>query len=455
MEETMEFEPTFSPIDSDGMAFGEDFEIDVYSLAVDIFDDWISRPTRQNLTRAREFAPFIEMLEQTQGIHVETVSHDIIDLTATKIHPHSIEVLEPVGVIPVDGMCYLDDVQASCVMRVSTPTAEVSLMVGDAVHAVPLQDTQLLLKSRNMLYRLTKEDGTSGLKTRYPPVKPFVDLDWNTPVLMVSGKQWYNINIENAIKDSPGIQSRLKSLNSPFMFTITSLPPRPLRDPNLTIFVTSNPQKKKEYDSIAAAFGRGYYPTVSLDLIETQGTAKEIVLRKAQQAYELLEVPVLVEDVSLYIPAFGNAPGPYVKSWMHGLTPQQLNKILQNTSSRRARTEVIYCYYAGAEGSERYFISTLHGTLQPRTIVKSASTWGFNGWFIPDGYIKPIDCLTYAQQLNTGYRSNALKQFFASPESARNRFLRRYEPSVIAAKRKKLLNKKITSLALGTPGAHI
>lgn len=49
-----------------------------------------------------------------------------------------------------------------------------------------------------------------------------------------------------------------------------------------------------------------------IDLPELQGYAEEISKKKAEEAYQHLKTPVLVEDTSLCFNSYNALPGPYM-----------------------------------------------------------------------------------------------------------------------------------------------
>src|SRR3989344_9558853 len=76
------------------------------------------------------------------------------------------------------------------------------------------------------------------------------------------------------------------------------------------VFITGN-QNKADYLSKYLGHPVDH---VKLDLDEIQSLdLQEIVEHKVQQAYEKIQQPVIVEDVSLEFAALGGLPGPFIK----------------------------------------------------------------------------------------------------------------------------------------------
>jgi len=74
-----------------------------------------------------------------------------------------------------------------------------------------------------------------------------------------------------------------------------------------------------------------------LELIEPQAaTATEVAKVKAQQAYDLLQKPVLVDDSSFHIHALGGFPGPYIKYMLETVGVDGIVKFMKGQNNRRA-----------------------------------------------------------------------------------------------------------------------
>jgi XTP/dITP diphosphohydrolase len=74
-----------------------------------------------------------------------------------------------------------------------------------------------------------------------------------------------------------------------------------------------------------------------LELIEPQAaTATEVAKVKAQQAYDLLQKPVLVDDSSFHIYALGGFPGPYIKYMLETVGVDGIIKFMEGQNDRRA-----------------------------------------------------------------------------------------------------------------------
>ncbi len=114
---------------------------------------------------------------------------------------------------------------------------------------------------------------------------------------------------------------------------------------NRPVFVTGNAAKAR-YFSRHIGFECDHQ---AVDLEEIQSTdMKKITEDKARRAYDAIGRPVIVEDVGLFFEAWGGLPGPFIKFYVeqeNGL--ENICRMLDGFSSRRAKTVVMTTYYDG------------------------------------------------------------------------------------------------------------
>ncbi|OYW42320.1 hypothetical protein B7Z28_01615, partial [Candidatus Saccharibacteria bacterium 32-45-3] len=101
----------------------------------------------------------------------------------------------------------------------------------------------------------------------------------------------------------------------------------------LPVFITGN-QNKADYLSRQLGVKLDHQ---KIDLLELQSTdLHEIVAHKLKQAYETVQKPVLVEDVSLVFNALGDLPGPYIKWFVDHAGDVACCKMLDGFDDRSA-----------------------------------------------------------------------------------------------------------------------
>jgi len=146
-------------------------------------------------------------------------------------------------------------------------------------------------------------------------------------------------------------------------------------------FITGN-QKKADF---LAKYLNHPVDHVKLELDELQSLdLREITEHKARQAYEKVQSPVLVEDISFTIAALGKMPGPFIKWFIQEVGYDGLCRLADPDPERKAETAVCYAYFDGQRIN--FFEGKLAGTMPEHP--RGDDGFGFNGVFIPDGQNK-------------------------------------------------------------------
>ena len=105
------------------------------------------------------------------------------------------------------------------------------------------------------------------------------------------------------------------------------------------VFVTSNSGKVATLEGHLKIHGLDRVTVIqqALDLIEPQAeTALEVARVKAQQAFDQLQRPVLVDDSSFHIHALGGFPGPYVKYMNETVGAEGIVRFMEHQDDRQA-----------------------------------------------------------------------------------------------------------------------
>lgn len=147
---------------------------------------------------------------------------------------------------------------------------------------------------------------------------------------------------------------------------------------NLT-FITGN-QNKADYLSRQMGID---IPHVKVELEELQSLdLHKIVGHKLQQAYKVVQAPVLVEDVSLEFTALKGLPGPFIKWFVDYPGGMACCNMLDGFVDRSAVIRCTFGYYDGER--MEFFDSHLDGTISKEP--RGSSGFGFDTFFIMDGY---------------------------------------------------------------------
>jgi non-canonical purine NTP pyrophosphatase (RdgB/HAM1 family) len=147
-------------------------------------------------------------------------------------------------------------------------------------------------------------------------------------------------------------------------------------------FVTSNADKVREATDIMG-FSLNQVSSLKIDEVQSDDISK-IVIHKAKQSYDIVNLPVLVEDSGLFFSAWNGLPGPFIIWFETSVGCQGLLKMIEGFENRKA---LAVCFVAIFDGKEMII-----GKGEVRGKIASSIIGGNGfGWdviFIPEGHKK-------------------------------------------------------------------
>lgn len=176
-------------------------------------------------------------------------------------------------------------------------------------------------------------------------------------------------------------------------------------------YVTGNAGKFAE----AQRFIHEHAPHITLeqydvDLTERQTLdQKAIALEKAQQAYDILKKPVLIDDGGMFFDAYNNFPGTLSKFVFEGIGYEGLLKLVEDNNRAHFR---LFMVYQDSPDHAKIFEGRCNGIIIRPDNFDAHPHLPYDAFFKPDGTDK-----TYAQLRGTkeehvyAYRLRALKKF--------------------------------------------
>ena len=170
-------------------------------------------------------------------------------------------------------------------------------------------------------------------------------------------------------------------------------------------FASSNEHKFQEAERILANLG------MQINLFKTtleeiqSNNLNDIAEKKAINAYDLIQKPVIIEDDGLFIDSLDGFPGPYSSYVYDTIGNKGIMNLLENCETRDAKFVSIIAY-CDNDDVVKLFESSIPGKISS-AIEKGG--WGYDPIFIPDGESK-----TYANVSDKdkfSHRSAALTKF--------------------------------------------
>ena len=169
-------------------------------------------------------------------------------------------------------------------------------------------------------------------------------------------------------------------------------------------FVTSNADKVREASCILES---PLDQVSGLEIDEIQASdVRKVVAHKAQQAFDKLKCPVLVEDSGLSFTAWNGLPGALIKWFEISVGCQGLLKMLEGFENREAFAVCVAAIFDGqkmllGEGEIRGKISLS---------IKGVNGFGWDVIFIPDHHEKTFAEMNFREKNAISHRRVAFEK---------------------------------------------
>ncbi|KAK6740542.1 hypothetical protein RB195_008790 [Necator americanus] len=173
--------------------------------------------------------------------------------------------------------------------------------------------------------------------------------------------------------------------------------------------VTGNAGKLAEVKAILSSYE---VRSVNVDLDEYQGEPEYVAERKAKEAAERVEGPVLVEDTSLCFNALGGLPGVYVKWFLKKLGPSGLYQMLAGFDDKSAYAQCIFAFTEGKDKPVHIFKGKCPGHI---VYPRGPPDFGWDPCFQPEGFLQTFAEMEKTTKNKISHRAKALelvKRFF-------------------------------------------
>ncbi|KKQ41866.1 MAG: Ham1-like protein [Microgenomates group bacterium GW2011_GWC1_37_8] len=171
------------------------------------------------------------------------------------------------------------------------------------------------------------------------------------------------------------------------------------------IFITNSENKVKEAQEILG--DEFSISLVKFDLDEIQTVdGKKVIKKKAEEAYNLLRQPLIVEDTSLYFDAWNGLPGALVRWFLDTVECEGICRMMDKEINRKAWAESVVAYHNGKD--IKIFSAKLEGTVPQKP--KGEYKFGWDPIFVPKGYKKTFGELGPEEKNKISTRKLALEK---------------------------------------------
>ncbi len=172
---------------------------------------------------------------------------------------------------------------------------------------------------------------------------------------------------------------------------------------NKLYFATGNKGKVEEAQFIL----NHPIEVLDLELDEIQSmNMEDIVAHKAKQAYEKINSPVFVDDVSLEFEIWHKFPGPFIK-YLQQIGNDLILYMMRNETNRKVNLIATIGYFDSRD--MHYFTGSILGTIA--TESRGGRGWGFDPIFIPDGQNLTFAEMRDEEKNSLSHRRIALDKF--------------------------------------------
>lgn len=139
-------------------------------------------------------------------------------------------------------------------------------------------------------------------------------------------------------------------------------------------YITGNKGKIKVAEKFLKPHGLGIKQK-ELELIEIQSDSLEtITIHKANQAFNKLKHPLLVNDAGWNIPALNGFPGPYMRYVNEWFTRENFLNLMRNKTDRRIIFTEYFCFKD--ENETKIFSQEAKGTILTEPMGNNiSSSW--------------------------------------------------------------------------------
>ncbi|KAE9413567.1 hypothetical protein Angca_008664, partial [Angiostrongylus cantonensis] len=146
--------------------------------------------------------------------------------------------------------------------------------------------------------------------------------------------------------------------------------------------------------------------SVDIDVDEYQGDPEYVAERKAKEAAEHIDGPVLVEDTSLCFNALGGLPGVYIKWFLRKLGPPGLYQMLAGFDDKSAYAQCIFAFTEGKGQPVHIFKGHCVGHIVP---PRGTNDFGWDPCFQPQGFLETFAEMSKEAKNRISHRAKALE----------------------------------------------
>jgi len=179
-------------------------------------------------------------------------------------------------------------------------------------------------------------------------------------------------------------------------------------------YVTSNEKKFREAELILHrephTLPHLEFIHAHIDLDELQGMPEDIITHKTNRAFEEVQAPVIVDDISFGLNALKGLPGPYIKTFLYTIYPEGLWELASHYEDRRCSASCYIGLRLPHEDQCHVFSGHIEGTVVEPRGSQHCGRISWNNIIVPDGSTRTAAEMTLDEFSQISPRNKALSQ---------------------------------------------
>jgi XTP/dITP diphosphohydrolase len=179
-----------------------------------------------------------------------------------------------------------------------------------------------------------------------------------------------------------------------------------VKNMNKIHFITGNDSKFAEAKILLEGTGIELIKTdIKMPEIKSSDEIK-VLLKKAEDAFNAIGAPIIVDDTGIYFEAYHKFPGTYTKYLYEAVGIHGIKQLL-NIENKNAYFKTMVCY------KDSHQVLIFEGIMKGKMNIAEQGTfnenWSYNQIFFPEGFSKSLAEFTLDERARVSHRKKAFE----------------------------------------------
>ena len=178
----------------------------------------------------------------------------------------------------------------------------------------------------------------------------------------------------------------------------------------VVFLVTGNIHKFHEARQILSTAGLSTAMLQKVEKTEIQNDdLRKIAKTSATAACNQCNLPIVVEDAGLFIPALGGFPGPYSDYVFRTIGNDDILKLMEDADDRTGIFQSVVAFFGFGLGQPKCFVGECPGRIATEQLGRRG--FGFDPIFVPVGSTRTFGEMKFQNKNQYSHRSSAFRKF--------------------------------------------